>query len=64
MFTGWFYVCAGEVISWFKLWGAGVAGSNPPAPHLKSLFRELFLGNRRVLESGALYVCRVELWVK
>ena len=27
MFTG-FYVCAGEVISWFMLWEQGVESSN------------------------------------
>ena len=28
MFTGWFYVCAGEVISWFLIWEQGVESSN------------------------------------
>ena len=36
MFTGWFYVCAGEVISWFLIWEQGVESSNLSVPTSKT----------------------------
>ena len=43
MFTGWFYVCAGEVISWFLIWEQGVESSNLSVPTSKSRFQRLTL---------------------
>ena len=42
MFTGWFYVCAGEVISWFMLWEQGVESSNLSVPTSKTPVQRLF----------------------
>ncbi len=43
MFTGWFYVCAGEVISWFMLWEQGVESSNLSVPTSKTPVQRLIL---------------------
>ena len=43
MFTGWFYVCAGEVISWFKLWEQGVESSNLSVPTSNTPVQRLIL---------------------
>ena len=43
MFTGWFYVCAGEVISWFMLWEQGVESSNLSVPTNKTPVQRLIL---------------------
>ena len=43
MFTGWFYVCAGEVISWFMLWEQGVESSNLSVPTSKTPVQRIFL---------------------
>ena len=42
MFTGWFYVCAGWVISWFMLWEQGVESSNLSVPTSKTPVQRLF----------------------
>ncbi len=41
MFTGWFYVCAGEVISWFLIWEQGVERSNLSVPTSKTPVQRL-----------------------
>ena len=41
MFTGWFYVCAGEVISWFLIWEQGVESSNLSVPTSKTPVQRL-----------------------
>ena len=43
MFTGWFYVCAGEVISWFLIWEQGVESSNLSVPTSKTPVQRLIL---------------------
>ena len=43
MFTGWFYVRAGEVISWFILWEQGVESSNLSVPTSKTPVQRLIL---------------------
>jgi len=42
MFTGWFYVCAGEVISWFLIWEQGVESSNLSVPISKTFRLESY----------------------
>ena len=55
MFTGWFYVCAGEVISWFMLWEQGVESSNLSVPTSKTPVQRLILEINN-LGSGAFCV--------
>ena len=43
MFTGWFDVCAGEVISWFLIWEQGVESSNLSVPTNKTPVQRLIL---------------------
>ena len=43
MFTGWFYVCAGWVTSWFMLWEQGVESSNLSVPTSKTPVQRLIL---------------------
>ena len=43
MFTGWFYVCAGWVISWFLSWEQGAESLNLSVPTSKTPVQRLIL---------------------